>query len=53
MIDVDYSELKLVLDCSVDVFVVDVRDVGMVNRINVRHDNSGFFGPGWYLKRVT
>ena len=43
MIDVDYSELKLVLNCSADVFVVDVPDVGMVNKINVRHDNSGFF----------
>ena len=37
---------------SVDVFLVDISDVGPVTRIRVQHDNSGFFGPGWYLKKV-
>ncbi|MEE1752836.1 PLAT/LH2 domain-containing protein [Streptomyces sp. SP18CS02] len=37
---------------KVDHFTLDLSDVGPVERIHVRHDNSGD-KPGWYLERVT
>ena len=36
---------------DVDVFVVDIPDIGQVTSIKIQHDNSGL-GAGWYLKKV-
>jgi len=35
-----------------DHFTLDLSDVGRVERINIRHDNSGN-KAGWFLSRVT
>ncbi|MHC5905582.1 PLAT/LH2 domain-containing protein [Streptomyces sp. S6] len=35
-----------------DRFTLGLPDVGRVQRINIRHDNSGE-KPGWYLNKVT
>ena len=40
------------LQCSVDKFVVKCPSLGVIDRIFVGHDNSGF-GPGWFLDEVS
>ena len=47
-----YDSNTEILRFSVDVFVVDIPDVGKVWKIKLQHDNSGSFGPGWYLTKV-
>ncbi len=34
-----------------DVFSIEMEDIGEIERVRVRHDNSGE-GPGWFLDRV-
>ena len=35
-----------------DVFSLEMEDLGEIDRIRVRHDNTGH-RPGWFLDRVT
>jgi hypothetical protein len=36
---------------SVDTFVVQARNVGDIDHLRIRHDNSGL-GAGWYLEKI-
>ncbi len=35
-----------------DVFSIEMRDIGEIRRVRIRHDGSGN-KPGWFLDRVT
>jgi PLAT/LH2 domain len=37
---------------TTDVFSIEMRDIGAVNTVRIRHDNGGL-RPGWFLDRVT
>ena len=34
-----------------DAFLIETKNLGKLNAINIRHDNS-WFGSGWYLEKV-
>jgi len=36
---------------SADVFSIEMRDIGNIKRVRIRHDNTGIF-PGWFLNRI-
>jgi hypothetical protein len=35
-----------------DVFSIEMRDIGKIRQVRIRHDNSGN-KPGWFLDRIT
>lgn len=37
---------------AVDTFIRRLADLGSVERLHVRHDNTGL-GPGWFLDRIA
>jgi PLAT/LH2 domain len=53
------SSDELVLDnagnnfeqAAVDLFSLNLGELGDLQRVRVRHDNTGF-GPGWFLDRI-
>ena len=38
--------------CSTDTFKVEAKDVGFVNAVEVKRDDSGGFTNDWYLDSV-
>lgn len=38
--------------CSMDTFKVEAKDVGFVNAVEVKRDDSGGFTNDWYLDSV-
>ena len=35
-----------------DTFVLDAKDIGVIKKAQIRHDNS-WLGPGWFLEKVS
>jgi hypothetical protein len=37
---------------DVDVYSIEMTDLGNLSRVRIRHDNTGV-GPGWFLDKIT
>ena len=35
-----------------DIFKLQAKDLGALNKVRIRHDNSGLLGAAWFLDRV-